>query len=140
MENLICVRNLKKSYKEKKVLGGVSFDVRRGEVLCILGPNGAGKTTTINILIAALQSDGGEITFNGEKINRQLRAYKRSLGIVPQEIALFDKLAECGDMGVVFVRGGAGMGKTTLLSSFLREAKLPNVGWLSLDPSVANIY
>ena len=93
MENLISVKNLEKSFKENKVLKGISFDVNAGEILCILGPNGAGKTTTINILTAALGGDGGEITFKGVPIGRQLRKYKQSLGIVPQEISLYEELS-----------------------------------------------
>ena len=54
--------------------------------------------------------------------------------------ALFDELHCCTDMGVVFVRGGAGTGKTTLLSSFLRETGLRNVSWVSLDGSNTNAY
>lgn len=54
--------------------------------------------------------------------------------------ALFEELSQCADMGVIFVRGGAGTGKTTLLSSFIREKKLKNVCWVSLDASNANVY
>jgi len=54
--------------------------------------------------------------------------------------ALFEELSRCGDMGVIFVRGGAGTGKTTLLSSFIRETGLKNVSWVSLDASNANVY
>lgn len=54
--------------------------------------------------------------------------------------ALFERLSQCADMSVIFVRGGAGTGKTTLLSSFIRESKLKNVCWLSLDTSNANVY
>ena len=54
--------------------------------------------------------------------------------------ALYDKLSQCADMGVIFVRGGAGTGKTTLLSSFIRETGMKNVGWLSLDASNTNVY
>ncbi|HEX3028585.1 MAG TPA: LuxR C-terminal-related transcriptional regulator [Clostridia bacterium] len=53
---------------------------------------------------------------------------------------LFEKLSQCGDMGVVFVRGGAGTGKTTLLSSFIREKGLKNVCWLSVDATNSNVY
>lgn len=87
------VSRLAKSFKEKKVLKEISFEVIRGEVLCILGPNGAGKSTTINILTAALGSDGGDIYFKEGNINRQLRAYKQVLGIVPQDIALYEELS-----------------------------------------------
>ena len=54
--------------------------------------------------------------------------------------ALYDKLMQSADLGVIFVRGGAGTGKTTLLSSFIRETELKNVGWLSLDASNTNVY
>ena len=54
--------------------------------------------------------------------------------------SLYDKLEQCADLGVIFVRGGAGTGKTTLLSSFIRETGLKNVGWLSLDASNTNVY
>lgn len=93
MENLMTVNQLTKSFKENMVLKGISFEVKRGEVLCILGPNGAGKSTTINILTAALGSDSGEICFKDAKIGRQLRAYKQAMGIVPQDIALYEELS-----------------------------------------------
>lgn len=93
MQNKLTVTNLTKSFQDKKVLNGISFDVHPGEVLCILGPNGAGKSTTINILTAALGSDGGEICFQGEKIGTHLKIYKQALGIVPQDIALYEELS-----------------------------------------------
>lgn len=93
MENLLTTKNLTKSFKENKVLKGINFDVHKGEVLCILGPNGAGKSTTINILTATLGSDGGEIYFKGKKIGHRLRAYKQAMGIVPQDIALYEELS-----------------------------------------------
>lgn len=54
--------------------------------------------------------------------------------------ALFEKLSQCKDMGVIFISGGAGTGKTTLLTSFIREAGLANVCWMSMDSSNANVY
>ena len=53
---------------------------------------------------------------------------------------LFEKLSRCNELGVIFVRGGAGTGKTTLLSSFIRETGLQRVGWLSLDSTNTNVY
>lgn len=54
--------------------------------------------------------------------------------------ALFEALSSCADMGVIFVRGGAGTGKTTLLSSFIRETGVENVCWVSLDASNTDVY
>lgn len=93
MKNIMTVRNLKKSFKENNVLKGINFEVHEGEVLCILGPNGAGKSTTINILTAALGSDEGSIYFKDTPISKVLRSYKQSIGIVPQEIALYEELS-----------------------------------------------
>lgn len=53
---------------------------------------------------------------------------------------LFEKLSQCSDMSVVFINGGAGTGKTTLLSSFIREMGLKNICWMSMDSSNANVY
>ncbi len=93
MKNIMTVRNLKKSFKENNVLKGINFEVHQGEILCILGPNGAGKSTTINILTAALGSDEGSIYFKDTPISKVLRSYKQSIGIVPQEIALYEELS-----------------------------------------------
>lgn len=93
MKSIINVKKLEKSYKEKKALDGISFDVLEGEILCFLGPNGAGKSTTINILSTALDFNGGEICFNDRKITRNDRSYKKYLGIVPQDIALYEEIS-----------------------------------------------
>jgi ABC-2 type transport system ATP-binding protein len=63
MDTILAVSNLTKHFKEQQVLNGISFDVRRREILCILGPNGAGKSTTINIMTGALAKSSGELTF-----------------------------------------------------------------------------
>lgn len=92
MDTLLDVRGLTKEFKGRRVLEGVGFHVDRGEVLCILGPNGAGKSTTINILTGALDADGGQVLFRGEPIVGDPVAYKRRLGVVPQDIALYEEL------------------------------------------------
>lgn len=93
MENIMTVRKLTKSFKDNKVLNAIDFDVKTGEILCILGPNGAGKSTTINILTAALSSDQGVIEFKGKPIERQLKDYKSSIGVVPQDLSLYEELS-----------------------------------------------
>ena len=93
MEKLLEVHGLEKSFNGNRVLKGISFDVYRGEILCILGPNGAGKSTSINILTTLLKSDGGQVLYKGRPIDRQLRDYKQSLGVVPQELALYEELS-----------------------------------------------
>lgn len=92
MNEIISVKNLQKIYKGNKVIKGISFGVIRGEILCFLGPNGAGKSTTINILTGALGYEVGEITYKGRRVGKDDRAFKQQLGIVPQDIALYEDI------------------------------------------------
>ena len=93
MQTIIDVRELRKSYKNKEVIHGIDFEVDKGEILCFLGPNGAGKTTTINIVTGALRCDGGSVSYRGKSIYQNLLGYKARLGIVPQDLALYDDLS-----------------------------------------------
>lgn len=96
MNDVLNIKCLEKSYKDNKAVDGISFDVYRGEILCILGPNGAGKSTTINMLTGALGCDGGEISSvfsGGANIHKELNMYKRKLGIVPQDLAIYEDLS-----------------------------------------------
>lgn len=90
---ILEVHGLTKSYKGKEVIHSIDFHVNKGEVLCFLGPNGAGKSTTINILTGALGCDAGKISYNNESIYNNLGKYKQKLGIVPQELALYNDLS-----------------------------------------------
>ncbi len=86
----IQIDNLKKTYAGGKVaLGGVTFDVPRGQIFGLLGPNGAGKSTLINILSGMVSKTGGSARVWGFDIDDHPRNAKASIGIVPQEI-LFD--------------------------------------------------
>ena len=94
MEKLLEISGLSKSFKENRVLDDISFSIEKGEVLCLLGPNGAGKSTTINILLGLLRRDSGAIVYNGKKIGHShLHAYKQKLGVVPQDLALYEELS-----------------------------------------------
>ncbi|SFE63143.1 ABC-2 type transport system ATP-binding protein [Paenibacillus catalpae] len=89
---IIEVRNLIKRYNDFLALDHISFSIREGEIFGLLGPNGAGKSTTISILSGLTGFDGGEVLFLGKKIGRNEMDSKRELGIVPQDIALFEDL------------------------------------------------
>lgn len=91
-ENIIEVKNLIKNYKNKEAVRKISFYVRKGEILGFLGPNGAGKSTTINILSTALKYDSGEIKFMGENIRNNVLNVKRNIGIVPQDLAIYEDI------------------------------------------------
>lgn len=93
MNEILRVRNLDKSYGDKKVVNEISFDVRKGEILCFLGPNGAGKSTTINILCGILGFNGGEIRYNNQNVKDCLNKFKKRLGVVPQDLAIYEDLS-----------------------------------------------
>jgi ABC-2 type transport system ATP-binding protein len=81
----IEVRDLRKSYGETHAVGGVSFEVRRGEVFCLLGPNGAGKTTTVEILEGYRSRSSGEARVLGIDPATGARALREQVGIVLQQ-------------------------------------------------------
>ena len=93
MESILEVKDLKKYYKESKAVDGLSFNLYKGEILGFLGPNGAGKSTTINIISTILKHDEGEIKFFGTDINDNKKSIKSNLGIVPQELAIFEEIS-----------------------------------------------
>jgi ABC-2 type transport system ATP-binding protein len=86
--NAIVVKNLQKSFGDLKVLHGIDFRIKRGEILALLGPNGAGKTTTIRILSTLLPSDGGEAWVNGFDVAKQPREVRASIGLTGQFAAV----------------------------------------------------
>jgi len=89
----IQVSGLRKSFGEIKAVKKVSFDVQSGEIFGLLGPNGAGKTTTISMLSTLLRPDDGDAFVMGRSIRRDPMAVKAVLGVVPQEIALYEDLS-----------------------------------------------
>jgi len=89
----IQVQDLHKSFGEVKAVQGVSFDVHQGDIFSLLGPNGAGKTTTISMLATLLRPDQGDALVFGKSIRGDPMGVKAVLGVVPQEIALYEDLS-----------------------------------------------
>ena len=88
----VLVESLVKRYGELVAVDGLSLRIARGEVLGLLGPNGSGKTTTINCLLQLLTYDRGEISVFGERMTATSYDLKRRIGVVPQDVAVFDEL------------------------------------------------
>jgi ABC-2 type transport system ATP-binding protein len=89
----IQVQDLKKNFGDLAAVRGVSFEVRAGQIFSLLGPNGAGKSTTISMLAGLLQPSGGDAWIQGHSIRQEPQAVKASLGVVPQDIALYPDLS-----------------------------------------------
>ena len=90
----------------------MSFHIDEGEIFSLLGPNGAGKTTTISILSCLLRPDSGEARVGGFSVTRESEKVKRLIGVVPQDIALYEDLS--GRENLVFWGRMYGMGGAEL--------------------------
>ena len=90
----IASENLVKTYNKRRVVNGVTIEVKQGEVVGLLGPNGAGKTTTFYMIVGMIKPDGGSVLLDGEEIT-SLPMYKRArrgIGYLPQEPSIFRRL------------------------------------------------
>ena len=88
-------KNIEKTYKNRKVVKGISFEVNQGEVVGLLGPNGAGKTTSFYMVVGLINPDKGNV-YLGEKDITKLAMYKRAklgIGYLPQEASVFRDLS-----------------------------------------------
>ncbi|MGL5715141.1 MAG: ABC transporter ATP-binding protein [Paraclostridium sp.] len=92
MSTILEIKSLKKVFGEKIVVNGLSFKVNKGEILGFLGPNGAGKSTAISMITTVLDADEGKVLFEESEVNGNDKVFKKSLGYVPQDIALFNDL------------------------------------------------
>jgi ABC-2 type transport system ATP-binding protein len=92
----IQVERLRKQFDPPKgpvAVDDVSFEINEGEIFSLLGPNGAGKTTTISILSCLLKPDGGDARVGGYSVSSQSVRVRELIGVVPQDIALYEDLS-----------------------------------------------
>jgi ABC-2 type transport system ATP-binding protein len=107
----IQVQDLHKNFGDVYAVQGISFDVQAGEIFSLLGPNGAGKTTTISMISCLLEPTRGDVLVMGHSIKNNQMAVKAAIGVVPQEIALYEDLSARENLtfwGKMYgLRGGA---------------------------------
>jgi len=89
---MIEAEDLRKKYGDRVALDGVSFSVNAGEIVGLLGPNGAGKTTTLSILSGVIAPNSGRASIASHDLATEPRVARRSLGLVPQSLALYPTL------------------------------------------------
>ena len=92
MVDILRAEGLRKSYGERAAVVDVSLQVRAGEVLGLLGPNGAGKSTTIAMICGITTPDAGRVLLAGTPLAQDEQGGKRRIGLVPQDLALFEDL------------------------------------------------
>jgi len=90
---MLQVDGLSKRYGERVAVNAITFSIAQGETVGLLGPNGAGKTTAIAMISGISKPDGGQVTLNGVSLARDANAFKRRVGLVPQDPALYEELS-----------------------------------------------
>jgi ABC-2 type transport system ATP-binding protein len=95
---MIQVRSVSKSYGNIEAIKDVSFTINKGEIFGMLGPNGAGKSTIVNILNTLVKPDKGDVIIDGVNIKDDGDTIKLIMGVVPQEIALYEELSAYENM------------------------------------------
>ncbi|MBT3234601.1 MAG: LPS export ABC transporter ATP-binding protein [Bdellovibrionales bacterium] len=130
MEFSLEAHGLEKSYGGVQVVGGVSLEVRRGEIVGLLGPNGAGKTTTFYMMVGLIRADQGNI-FMGEEDVTRLPIHRRALkgiGYLPQEASVFRDLSvEANIYAVLENRTLPRAKKRSLLNSLIDDFGLGHI-------------
>ena len=109
---MLEVKDLRKSYGNNTAVDGINLRIGRGETIGLLGPNGAGKTTTVSMIAGLLRPDSGQVLIEGRALGADTDPIKRRIGLVPQDIALFDELPARDNLaffGALYQMHGAGL-------------------------------
>jgi ABC-2 type transport system ATP-binding protein len=112
MTSILEVHNLIKQYGDFTAVDGVSFAIEEGEIFSLLGPNGAGKTTTISMLSCLLKPTSGDAIIGGHSVVRESLKVREVIGVVPQDIALYNMLSARENLvfwGRMYGMGGAAL-------------------------------
>ena len=107
---MLQVQDLWKSYGARQVVAGVSLMAEPGQIVGLLGPNGAGKTTTVSMICGLTAPDQGEVRLAGQRIENDASPAKQRIGLVPQDIALFEELPAMANLetfGALYGLSGA---------------------------------
>src|SRR5687768_18427326 len=92
MPAILEVQGLVKKYGDFTGVRGISFDIKEGEIFSLLGRSGAGKTTTISMLSTLYAPTAGDATIGGHSVTKDPMAVKQVIGVVPQDLALYEDL------------------------------------------------
>jgi linearmycin/streptolysin S transport system ATP-binding protein len=89
---MLQIKDLRKTFGALVAVDGVSFSLRPGQLVGLLGPNGAGKTTTVSMVAGLMTPDRGDVLVGGRRLSGDTDPAKRQIGLVPQDLALYDEL------------------------------------------------
>jgi ABC-2 type transport system ATP-binding protein len=111
---MLEVRNLRKTYGDLIAVDDVSFTLEPGQLIGLLGPNGAGKTTTVSMIAGLVTPDRGEVLIGGIRLAGDTDPVKRKIGLVPQDLALYDELCPTDNLkffGALYGMHGASLAR-----------------------------
>ena len=111
---MLHVKNLRKTFGPLVAVDDVTFAVEPGELVGLLGPNGAGKTTTVSMIAGLLSPDRGDVLVAGRRLEGDTDQSKRRIGLVPQDLALYEELSARANLrffGALYGLSGAALNK-----------------------------
>jgi len=129
-ESTLRATGLVKSFKKRRVVDHVDFEVQQGEIVGLLGPNGAGKTTTFFMMVGLLKADEGDVTLDGESITKwpMYRRARAGIGYLPQEASVFQKLTvEQNVLAILETLGMSRGERLTRLDELLEELSISHL-------------
>lgn len=91
--SIIEIKNVTKRYNDKLAVDNLNLNIEEGEIFGLLGPNGAGKSTAISIICGLTAADQGDVIVQGHSIKKEAVLAKANIGLVPQEIALYESVS-----------------------------------------------
>ena len=129
--NIISIQDFKLSFGKKKIIDGLNFEVKQGEIFGFLGSNGSGKTTTIRALLGIYQADSGELLINGEKFSPDKA---NLIGYLPEERGLYKK-EKVLDVMVYFgqLKGLSRKEATEFAKNFLKRVELEDKANIKIE-------
>ncbi|HTI72240.1 MAG TPA: ABC transporter ATP-binding protein, partial [Candidatus Limnocylindria bacterium] len=131
---MIEVENLVKEFGPKKAVNGVTFSVKRGEILGFLGPNGAGKSTTMRMLTGYFPPTSGKVKVGGHDVNEDPIAAKRLIGYLPESAPCYSDMTVQGFLRFAAeMRGLSGMARDEAVRRTVGMCFLESVLHQSID-------
>lgn len=110
MENdpILRIEDIKKAYRAREILKGISLSISKGELKVLIGPSGGGKSTLLQCINFLVMPDGGDVWLEGRKVNphrkRELYGYRQQVGMIFQDFNLFDHLSALQNVQIALLR------------------------------------
>lgn len=124
---MIEINNLVKKFGKKYALDGVSFSIKKGEIVGFLGPNGAGKSTTMNIITGYISPTSGSVTVGGVDVFSEPMKVKKMIGFLPEQPPLYIDMTVWEYLCFVYELKGCKMNKSAHLSEICELVKITDV-------------